>query len=97
MTVAPDPAFVTQRLCQCLTEGDTDILDGMMRIDEQIAGSLDLDIQHPVTRHLIQHVIQKWQPGFERGITLTFKVYEYPDLRLESVPADCCLALRHNG
>jgi hypothetical protein len=50
-----------------------------------------------VTRHLIQHVIQKWQPGFERGITLAIKVYEYPDLRLESVPADCCLALRHNG
>jgi hypothetical protein len=68
-----------------------------MSIDEQIAGSLDLDIQHPVTRHLIQHVIQKRQSGLERGITLTIKVYEHPDLCLESFPADCCLALRHDG
>ena len=97
MSVAAHSALGAKRFRESLTEGDTDILDGVMGVDVQIAGGLDLDIEHSVPRDLVQHVLQKRQAGIKRGVALTVKVYEHPDLRLKRIPADCGLALRHDG
>jgi hypothetical protein len=69
MTIAADAFFVADRLRKCLPQRNTDIFDGMVRIDVQIADRFYLKIDQSVTGNLIEHVIQKRHAGIELLLT----------------------------
>ena len=59
MCITTNADLVTQRLLERLTQSNTDIFDGVMCINLQVAGSLDFKIKHAVTRNLFQHMLKK--------------------------------------
>ena len=62
VAVATDAGLV-ERLIQRLTKRDADVLNRVMGIDVQIAGRPDRQVNQPVARNLIEHVIKKRQAG----------------------------------
>jgi hypothetical protein len=93
VTVAANTALVCQCLPDSLTQGNADIFNRVMRINMQVALRLDIEIYHAVTRHLVQHVVQKWQTGVERRFTNAIEVNGDTDLRLEGIAIHCSLPL----
>ena len=65
MPIAPHAFFVTDRLIERLSQCDADIFHSVMGIDVQITFSLNEDIHQTMPGDLVEHVIEKWQPGFE--------------------------------
>ena len=59
MSVAAYTLLFADCLGKRSTDGDSNILHRVMRVYLQIALRLDLEIQQPVLRDLIQHVFQK--------------------------------------
>lgn len=64
MPVAVDADAAAESGLQCLAHGDTDILDGVMRIDVDIAGCIDGESKVTVPGECVEHVIEK---GYTRG------------------------------
>ena len=60
MTITAQTLLVPDSLGERLSKGDADIFYRMMGIDMQISFGDDLQVYHAVTRHLIQHVVEKW-------------------------------------
>ena len=67
MAVTAQALLVAQRLGERLADGDADILDGVMRVDVQIALRLDVQVDHAVARDLVQHVVEETDAGGEFG------------------------------
>ena len=65
MAVAAHALLVADRLGQRLAERDADILDGVVRVDVQVALRLDLEVDHAVTGDLVEHVIEEADAGGE--------------------------------
>lgn len=59
VTIASDSLFVANRLADRLTNADTSVFDGVMLIDMQIAGNVDVEIKTTMPREELQHVIEK--------------------------------------
>jgi hypothetical protein len=68
-----------------------------MRIDVQIAFSDDVEIDHAVTRDLVQHVFEERQAGLELGCAVAVQVYADLDLGFLGVTCDLRAALSHGG
>src|SRR6185437_10868916 len=81
-------ALVAERLAQRLSERDPDILDGMVRVDVQIALRGDREIEHAVARDLIEHVIEKGDARRKRGLSGAVDVDAYVDVRLGRAARD---------
>jgi hypothetical protein len=52
MAIAPNARFI-ERLRERLTQGNADIFDSVVSVDLEIANSLNLDIDEPMSRYLI--------------------------------------------
>ena len=61
--VTPDAALVAKRLRQRLTDGDAGILDRVVIVDMQVALGADGHVDQRMARQLVQHVIEKPDPG----------------------------------
>ena len=85
MTIATQAFFVAYRLVECLSECDADILDGVMRIDVQVALGDDVQIDHAVARDLVEHVLEKRQAGIEYGLAVAVQVQLDTNLGLQGV------------
>lgn len=59
VSVTCDAALITQRLGQCLTEANANILDRMMLIDFQISLRVDAQIDQRMFRQQGEHMIKK--------------------------------------
>lgn len=68
VAVAPDAGLV-ERLIQRLTQRDANVLNRVMGIDVQIASRPDRQVNQPVARNLIEHVIKKRQTGLNVQLT----------------------------
>ena len=95
MPVTAQPGFIAKRFGQRLPERNADIFDRMVRIDMQIALRLDLQINHSVLGHLIEHVIEEWHPRGELSLPGAVKIDANRDLGLKSVSAN--FGLPHEG
>src|SRR4051812_351982 len=95
VTVAANADFVSQRLGDRLPQCNTHILDRVMRIDLQVSGGDDIQVQHAVARDLIQHVVEKPDTGLERRLAGAVQIDLDTDLRLQRVA--CYLGLSHVG
>ena len=63
MSVTANPLFVTDCLEDSLTQCDTDVFDGMMVVDMQVALCLYIQIDQTVTCDLVKHVVEKRNAG----------------------------------
>ena len=68
VAVATDAGLV-ERLIQRLTQRDANVLNRVMGIDVQIASRPDRQVNQPVARNLIEHVIKKRQTGLNVQLT----------------------------
>ncbi len=97
MAVAAHRFLVAQGLRECLAERDAHVLDGVMRVDMQIAVRVHLQIEHAVPRHLIEHVVEERHACRETRASRAVEVQFDRDLGLEGVASDVSLAQGHAG
>ena len=63
----PDAGLVPQGLGQCLTDGDADVLHGVVGVHLEIPPRLHGEVDPAVTTELAQHVVEEGQAGGHRG------------------------------
>lgn len=85
MTVTIEAALVAPGFGQCLAQRDADILDSVMRVDLQITLGFDFKVDQAMTRHLIEHVIEKRYAGGELAQSAAIQVKADADLRLQRI------------
>lgn len=73
ITVPLYTCFISQSFPEGLPEADTNILDGVMKIDIDIAARLDVEGEKTVARHELQHMIEEGHGG--RYIVFAAVVY----------------------
>jgi histidinol-phosphate aminotransferase len=88
MAVTAHAFLVRDRLRQSLTERDAHVFDGVVGIDMQIAFRLDLEVDHAVTRNLIQHVIEEADPRGQRRLAAAIQIELHPDLGFKGITLD---------
>ena len=59
--------LVADRPGDGLSQRDADVLDGVVRIDVQVALGFDLEVEHAVARHLVEHVLEEGRPVDSRA------------------------------
>src|SRR5207248_11718879 len=60
---AQDTFLISQRLVECFTESDPDIFNRVVLIDIEIALAGELQIESPVSRKQLEHVIEEADSG----------------------------------
>ena len=53
------PLRVAQRLAERLAQADAHVLDGVVGIDLDVARGVDLEVEEPVLRDRLQHVVEE--------------------------------------
>ena len=61
--IAADAPLVAKRLSKRLAKRDAHILDRVMVVDMRVAGAADRHVDQRMACQLIQHVIEKADPG----------------------------------
>ena len=74
--------LVSKGFLEGLAQHEADIFHGVMIVDFKIAFRLDLDIEQPVARKDLEHVVEKRHAGFNFGLTLAVEIQDDTDLRL---------------
>src|SRR5574337_753024 len=67
----------------------------MVTVDVQVAGRLDLEVDQPVARDLVEHVVEEADAGGELRLPGAVDIDAHPDLRLLRVAADVGGAMVH--
>ena len=88
MTVASNTGLVAQRLCDGLTERDADVFYRVVGVDIQVAGGLQFDIDHAMTRDLVNHVIEEWNSRVEFRFAFSIEIDGNADLCFFGVAGD---------
>jgi hypothetical protein len=88
MTEAAHAGFVANRLGKGLAQGDADVLHRVVAIDVQIALCLDVQVQHAMAGHLVEHVLEKGHAGGKPGRAFAVQVELHPDLRFLRISGD---------
>ena len=86
-----DAAAIAERRGNGLAERDTHVLDGVMLIDVEIAGRSNVQIERPVLREQLQHVIEEANAGRDGIASTPFQHKGQPDLGLR------CLAINQRS
>ena len=92
MAISAYAFFVTHSFEQGLPQGNSNIFDGVVRIDVQVAFGANRDIHHAMPCDLIDHVIQKRHTGFQSGLASTIQTQFNADLSFEGIACDLSLA-----
>ena len=95
--VAAHALLVADRLGERLAQRDADVLDGVVRVDVQVALRGDLDVERAVARDLLEHVIEKRHAGRHRRLAGAVEVELDADLRLVGVAGDFGFTHGHAG
>ena len=72
--VAGDAAHVAERLLHRLAERDADVFGGVVVIDVEVAGGLHRDVDPGMARQQVEHVIEKADPGRDRGLAAAVEI-----------------------
>ena len=80
-TEADDAGALAERLGKRRAERDGHVLDRVMGIDMKIARRRDLEIDQRVPRDLLEHVIEKADPGLDPGRTRPVEIERDADRR----------------
>ena len=93
MAVAPDSALVADGFRHGLAEGDAHILHGVVGVHFEVALGLNGEVDAPVPRHLIEHVLEERQAHLELRLPGAIEVHVHADACFERVAAARCLAI----
>jgi hypothetical protein len=63
ITGSQNAAAISQRAVKGLTESDSDIFDGMVLIDVEVAIGCKFEVESPVASEEFQHVVEKTDSG----------------------------------
>ena len=96
MPIACDAAFIAERIGESLAQHDADILYRVMCVDGEIAAGAHLDIEKPVTRDLIEHVLEEGHTGIEAALAGAVEIERNRDLRFPCITSDRRLTCRHS-
>ena len=62
------PALSPSAFVERLAERDADVLDGVVRVDVQVAlARATVEVEHAVARDLVEHVVEERHAGGELG------------------------------
>ena len=92
IAVSGDSLALAQGLGHGLAEDDPGILGGVMEVDVQVAFGAERDVDQAVTRQLLQHVVEKTDPGVDIIAPAAVEINGGGNLRLRRVARDACLA-----
>ena len=96
MAVTAQPALVAPGRVECLTEGDADVLDRVVGVDFQIAIGVDRQVHEAVPADLVEHVVEKRQPGREAAGARAVEVDGDGNLRFFGVTLYARSAIVHD-
>ena len=88
MAVADEPFLSPSAFADRLPERDADVLHRVMGVDVQVAFGTHDEVEHPVPRELVQHVVEERHAGRELGAALAVEVDVDLDPRLLRVALD---------
>jgi hypothetical protein len=94
MAVATQAALVAQRARQGLAQRDADILNRVVGIDVQVTTGSDVEVDQPVARDLLEHVVKEGHAGGETAAPAAIEIQPDIDPGFERVPGDFCLPHR---
>ena len=78
-----------------LADGYSNVLDGVMRVDVQVALGLDVEIHHAVARDLVEHVLEERDAGGEFRHAGPVEIELDADLRLFGIALDFGCSFPH--
>ena len=88
VTVTGQALLVAPGLGQRLAERDADVLDGVMRVDMQVALGVNVEVDQPVPCNLVEHVVEEGNTGGELALTGAVEIQTHGNLRLQGVTGD---------
>jgi len=97
VAVTTNAAFVAERGGEGLSERDTAILDGVVRVHGQIAVTFQLEINHGVLGKQREHVVEERDAGFDGGFAFAIEVELDGYFRFQRVALDFGAARFHRG
>src|SRR4030095_9691235 len=77
-----------ESLVNGFTEGNTDVFDGVVLVHIEIALGDDRQIECPVTRNEIKHVVEKPNAGGDLGLAAAIECKAKPDIGFSSSAMD---------
>jgi hypothetical protein len=83
-----DPGAVAEGAVERIAEREADVLDRVVRVDVQVTLGRNLQVDHAVTRHLIQHMVEKRHAGRQFGRAGAIQVKADADLGFTGVARD---------
>ena len=89
-TITPQPAFITDRLFQSLTQRNSDVFNGVVFVDLKVTCTGDGEGDARIFCNLLKHMVKKAKPGGKLGWSGLIEVNRNSDLRLFSVTHDGC-------
>ena len=93
--IAHDAFHIAQRLAKGLPQGDAYVFHCMVEIDVQIAFRLDIKVNEPMAAKLVEHMVEKADPGRDSGLAGTIQGHADLDFRFLGSALDAGFA--HNG
>jgi hypothetical protein len=90
MAKAHDPAPFSQRLTERLSQHPSNVFDGVVAVDFQIAFGVNFQIEISVARQLSQHVIEKRYPGVDAMLAGSIEIQRYLNFGLIGLPRLRC-------
>ena len=97
VSVAENPALVPERFRDRLTEHDAGVLHGVVRVDFEVALRPYLQIDEPVARDLVEHVVEEGHPGGDVGLPGAVEVEDRLDAGLLRIARDGGASMLHGG
>ena len=85
---APDAGLVAERLAKRLAERQPDVLDGVVVVDVEVARRLEREVEEPVAREYLEHVVQERDAGLHLVAPAPVDVQLESDVRLLGAPFD---------
>ena len=95
VSVTSDAALVAERGGKRLSERNAAVLDGVVRVHRQIALAGELQIQNGVPGKEREHVVEKWNAGFDGGFALAVEVEPDGNLCFQRAALEVGLATFH--
>src|SRR6516225_6031818 len=92
ISCAENAALRSERGVDRFTEGDADVLDGVVLVNLEIAGGLETQIEAAVARDEIQHVIEETNSRRDVRLAAAIEAEAQIDLRLFGVALNVCIS-----
>src|SRR6218665_2903692 len=80
-----------------VAEGDAQVLGGVVGVDVQVAGAVDIQVDQPVAGGLIEHMVKETDAGAQLGLAGAVEVDAHADAGLGGVAADLGDAVERTG